>query len=102
MDVTRPKLVCQVLTSDKATWVFEQNLQNSEWLLLKADTSAVFVELPGTGVQLEKTESDKSRRHGLLNQIIGRATKSHKGSYFKGLARHIKATTCPLTMESSE
>src|SRR5579863_1988739 len=97
MDVTRPDQTRQALPGNELTGLFQKDFQDAERLFLQADSSALFVELSASGVQLEKAESDQAGRHGLLGRIIGRATYSYKHRYSNELARHIQTSTGPLT-----
>src|SRR5690349_9620704 len=59
--VSRPEPAAQLLASDDASGLFHQGAQNRERLRLQPDPDALFAQLSGFQVQLERTKSDTLR-----------------------------------------
>jgi hypothetical protein len=60
--VSRPDLPSQRLTAHNLAGVFQQNLQNLKWLLLKLDPHALLAQFYGFDVCFEVPEADRFAR----------------------------------------
>src|SRR5262252_2169403 len=97
--VGRPDLPSQRLTAHNFAGVFQQNLQDLKWLLLKLDPQALLAQFYGFDVCFEVPEADRIARR--MSPICHVATPNLRASLARVVSGAVLDGLCPGQKQDS-